>query len=63
MKIQTKYNYEKTWGTTKEEDLLKMIAQEVGDADTKGTLKYIEEVCKKGKTISVGSCSFKSVKN
>ena len=59
MKIQTQYNYEKTWTDTNEKDLLRMIEEEVGDADPKGTLLYIQEVIKSGKTITVGSCRFK----
>lgn len=59
MKIETKYNYEKTWSLTSEADLLKIIAEEVGDADPKGTLVYIKEVIKTGKEISVGSCKFR----
>ena len=59
MKLQTQYNYEKTWTDTNEDDILKIIEEELGDTDTKGTLLYIKEVCKKGKIISVGSCKFK----
>jgi hypothetical protein len=59
MKIQTQYNYEKTWSLTTEDELLKIIAQEVGDADTDGTLQYIKSVIKSGKTIRVGSCKIK----
>lgn len=59
MKIQTKYNYEKVWTQTKDDDLLKIIAEEVGDADPEGTLRYIKEVLKSGKAITVGSCRFK----
>ena len=62
MKIQTQYSYEKTWNDTKEDDLLKIIEEEVGDADPKGTLTYIKEVCKSGKTITVGSCKFREKK-
>jgi len=62
MKIQTMYNYEKTWTDTNETDLLKIIKEEVGDADANGTLLYIKEVCKNSKEISVGSCKFRSVK-
>ncbi len=60
MKIETKYNYEKIWTTTSEEDLLKIIAQEVGDADPKGTLLYIKDALKKKKSITVGSCKFRA---
>lgn len=59
MRIQTQYNYEKTWTITNEKDLLRIIEEEIGDADVAGTLSYIKEVIKTGKTISVGSCRFK----
>jgi len=59
MKIQTQYNYEKTWTTTNEADLLRIIEEEIGDADPQGTLLYVKEAIKSGKTITVGSCRFK----
>ena len=59
MTIQTQYNYEKTWTRTKEDELLKIIAEEIGDADPQGTLVYVKEAIKNGKSISVGSCKFK----
>ena len=59
MDIQTQYTYEKTWTITQEKDLLKIIEEEVGDADPKGTLLYIKESIKNGKVISVGSCRFR----
>ena len=59
MKIQTQYSYEKTWTDTNEKDLLRIIEEEIGDADPKGTLLYVKEVIKDGKTITVGSCRFK----
>ncbi|WP_304544436.1 hypothetical protein [Sulfurimonas microaerophilic] len=62
MKIETKYSYEKTWSLTGEADLLKIIAEEVGDADPQGTLLYIKEVIKTGKEITVGSCKFREKK-
>ncbi|MEA3228692.1 MAG: hypothetical protein U9P38_06455 [Campylobacterota bacterium] len=62
MKIQTKYNYEKIWTTTQEKDILNIIAQEVGDADTQGTLLYIQTAIKNGKIITVGSCKFREEK-
>jgi len=61
MKIQTQYTYEKTWTQTSEKDLLKIIEEEVGDADPKGTLNYIIQAIKDGKVITVGSCRFKKV--
>lgn len=62
MQIQTQYSYEKTWTTTNEADLLKIIAEEVGDADPEGTLKYVKEVIKTGKIMRVGSCKFREKK-
>lgn len=59
MSIQTQYSYEKKWTDTTEKDLLKIIEEEVGDADPKGTLTYIQGAIKSGKIISVGSCKFK----
>ncbi len=59
MIIQTQYNYEKIWTATSEQDLLKIIEEEIGDADPKGTLAYVKESIKNGKTISVGRCKFR----
>lgn len=59
MKIQTQYHYEKTWSDTSEKDLLRMIEEEIGDADPKGTLEYVKDSIKNGKIITVGSCRFK----
>jgi hypothetical protein len=59
MKIQTKYNYEKIWTLTAEKDILKIIEEEVGDADVQGVLAYIQETIKTGKELSVGSCKFR----
>ncbi len=59
MKIETQYNYEKKWTLTPEEDLLKIIKEEIGDADVQGTLEYIKTSLKKGKVISVGGCRFR----
>lgn len=59
MIIQTKYNYETTWRDTIEDDLLKIIEEEIGNADPKGTLDYIKESIANGKTITVGTCKFR----
>ena len=62
MNIQTQYNYEKTLTTTNEKDLLRIIEEEIGDADPQGTLLYVKESIKNGKIISVGTCRFKKEK-
>ncbi|WP_345993499.1 hypothetical protein [Sulfurimonas sp. HSL-1716] len=59
MKILTKYTYEKSWRQTKEQDLLRIIKEEIGEEGAEGTLAYVKDVCKKGRSITVGSCSFK----
>ena len=46
MQIQTQYTYEKKWTTTNEKDLLRIVEEEIGDADPKGTLDYIKETIK-----------------
>lgn len=62
MIIQTKYSYEKIWTDTSEKDLLKMIEEEIGDADCKGTLVYIKEAVKNNKELTIGSCKFRMKK-
>jgi len=62
MNIQTKYNYEKNWSTSSKKELLKIIEEEVGNANPEATLNYVIEVITKGKIISVGSCKFR-IKN
>jgi hypothetical protein len=59
MKIVTQYSYEKTWQVTREEDLLRMIKEEVGEEAAEGTLSYVKEICATGKSITVGTCRFK----
>jgi len=59
MNIQTQYSYEKTWTNTSQKDLERIVEEEIGDADVKGTLSYIVEAIKNGKVISVGSCKFR----
>jgi len=59
MNIQTQYNYEKIWTDTNEKDLLRIIEEEIGDADPKGTLLYIQDAVKNAKVISVGDCKFR----
>ncbi len=59
LKIETQYNYEKTWTLTQEKDLLKIIEDEIGNADVEGTLLYLKEALVPGKIISIGSCRFR----
>ena len=61
MKIETKYSYEKQYRETSEEDFLKIIQEELGDADPKGVMLYVVQAIKNGKTISVGDCKVREV--
>jgi len=62
VKIETRYNYEKNWTLTSQKDILKIIEEEVGDADVQGVYAYIIDAIKSGKEISVGTCKFRRKK-
>ena len=57
--LLTQYLTETRWMPTKREDALRIIAEEVGDADPEGTLAYVLEAIRGGKVITVGTCRFK----
>ena len=59
MEIVTQYLYEKRWTKTTQKEALKMIEDEMPEADAEGTLHYILNEIKKGKTITLGECRFK----
>ena len=59
MKIETRYSYEKVWQRTDERDILKIIEEEIGDADPKGTYLYLKEAISKGKVLTIGDCKFR----
>ncbi len=59
MKIQTRYYYEKVWRQTSEAEVLKIIIEEIGDADPQGTLHYIKEAISSGKSITIGDCKLR----
>jgi len=60
MDIFTQYSYEKKWLKTSERDVLRMIEEEMPETDAKGTLRYILAEIKKGKTVTLGDCRFKT---
>ena len=60
MDIYTQYTYEKKWSKTTHKEALRMIAEEMPDTDAEGTLSYISTEIKKGKTITLGDCRFRS---
>jgi len=59
MELWTQYIYEKKWIKTTQKESLKMIEEEMPEADAKGTLDYILMEIKKGKIITLGDCRFK----
>jgi len=60
MEIFTQYTYEKKWSKTTEEEALRIIEEEMPETDAAGTLRYIASEIKKGKTVTLGDCRFKS---
>ena len=60
MELYTQYSYEKKWSKTIEKEALRMIEEEMPETDAKGTLSYIMAEIKKGKTITLGDCRFRS---
>ncbi len=53
---------ENRWVPTSEKDALRIIAEEAGDADPKGVLRYILDATKEGRTVAVGDCRFRQEK-
>jgi len=60
MELYTQYSYEKKWSKTIEKEALRMIEEEMPETDAPGTLSYIMAEIKKGKTITLGDCRFRS---
>jgi len=63
LKLYTQYIYEKKWVPTSDKDALRMIGEEMPETDVQATLRYILNEIKKGKTVTLGSCRFKVLKN
>ena len=60
MDLFTQYTYEKKWMKTSNKDAIRMISEEMPDTDAESTLSYILSEIKKGKTVTLGTCKFKS---
>jgi len=60
MELYTQYTYEKKWTKTTTKEALRMIDEEMPEADAEGTLSYIMSEVAKGKTITLGECRFKA---
>jgi len=59
MNIVTQYTYENKWTSTSEREALRMINEEMPEADAEATLSYIVSEISRGKTVTLGSCRFK----
>lgn len=59
MRFLTQFYYEKTWSKVSSKEVLKLIQDEFPDIPAEGTFAYVEEECKKGKTVVIGECRFK----
>ena len=60
VEIYTQYTYEKKWTKISIKEALRMIAEEMPEADVEGTLAYILAETTKGKTVTLGECRFMS---
>jgi hypothetical protein len=59
----TQYTYEKRWVPTTESEALRMIEEEMPETDARATLNYIMEALTQGKSVTLGECRFKILKN
>ena len=55
----TQFLYEKTWTPVSDAEAIRLIDDEMKMGDGKGTLEYVKEATKNGKTITVGECRFR----
>lgn len=60
MTLLSKYHYEKTWQVTTHKDLLTILKEELPDAPPEAMIQYIQEACKKGKTVRFIDIAFKA---
>lgn len=59
--LETQFVKETRWVPTTRDDALRLLKEEMGDADPEGVLDYILGATKNGKVITVGSCRFRHV--
>ena len=60
MALYTQYTYEKKWTKTSQKEALRMISEEMPEANAEGTLAYIMVEISKGRVITLGECRFKN---
>ncbi len=60
MKFLTQFYYEKIWTQINEKEVLRLIGDEFPEVPAQETYDYVEQECKKGKTIAIGECRFKA---
>ena len=61
--ILTRFVYEKRWIPVTKEEAVRLIAEEMPETDAEATWRYIETETKKGKTVTLGECRFKSTED
>jgi len=60
MRYLTQFYYEKTWSKVSAQEVLRLIQDEFPEVPAEAMFEYVEDECKKGKTITVGECRFKA---
>ncbi len=61
LQLETQFVKEKQWVPTAHDDALRILKEEVGDADPQGVFDYVLSTTQKGKVITVGSCRFRQI--
>jgi hypothetical protein len=61
MEIYTQFTNEKKWVKTTKKEALRLITEEMPEADVEGTWSYIVSEIEKGKVITLGECRFSLV--
>jgi hypothetical protein len=59
--VEPQFLQEKRWVPTTRKDALRLIEEEMPETDPEGTLGYILSEVKRGKTITLGGCRFRSI--
>jgi len=57
--LYTQYIYEKKWTQISKKEALRIIVEEMPEADAEGTLAYILSEISKGKVVTLGESRFK----
>lgn len=61
--VLTRFVYEKCWKPVSKEEAVRLIGEEMPETDAEATWRYIEGETKRGKTVTLGECQFKSAED